>query len=465
MKLKGTMILELTDEKTGEVERVEESNLVTNAVNHILGLNPMGVFYEASDQYDEHLQWNNTLLPICPNMIGGIFLYSEPLEENADNIYPTTAKLPMAYASNDVNATACVERGSLNLTESKALDNGYRFVWDFTSSQGNGTIAAVALTSAQGGKNAYGDLYSTSNVFLALRKADLDSLGNDELANLFSAVEVDFESNVMYNILFQDSSVIVRKRRLPVFSLGLNDRLNDTTCTLLEEKVITCSTFAFQGSYTPYGKFLDGKDGYWYGFANQANSSGNAKVYWIKIKKDDYSITEGIWTLSNVAMQAIGSFKIDTYVENACRAAIRDGYLYVPANNLTGIYKINLNNSADVTFIEFGFTSAGTSMSGASTSVITLVLVNDLLIGYDYMIKPDDTVVQIIGSKRLPYMGTPLFQYKEFLVGWGGSYGSNCRTTFLLTPYLATINNLSSAVVKNTDKSMKITYELTEITE
>ena len=465
MKLKGTMILELTDEKTGEVERVEESNLVTNAVNHILGLNPMGVFYEASDQYDEHLQWNNTLLPICPNMIGGIFLYSEPLEENADNIYPTTAKLPMAYASNDVNATACVERGSLNLTESKALDNGYRFVWDFTSSQGNGTIAAVALTSAQGGKNAYGDLYSTSNVFLALRKADLDSLGNDELANLFSAVEVDFESNVMYNILFQDSSVIVRKRRLPVFSLGLNDRLNDMTCTLLEEKVITCSTFAFQGSYTPYGKFLDGKDGYWYGFANQANSSGNAKVYWIKIKKDDYSITEGIWTLSNVAMQAIGSFKIDTYVENACRAAIRDGYLYVPANNLTGIYKINLNNSADVTFIEFGFTSAGTSMSGASTSVITLVLVNDLLIGYDYMIKPDDTVVQIIGSKRLPYMGTPLFQYKEFLVGWGGSYGSNCRTTFLLTPYLATINNLSSAVVKNTDKSMKITYELTEITE
>ena len=465
MKLKATMILELTDEKTGEVERVEENNLVTNAVNHILGLNPMGVFYEASDQYDEHLQWNNTLLPICPNMIGGIFLYSEPLEENADNIYPTTAKLPMAYASNDVNATACVERGSLNLTESKALDNGYRFVWDFTSSQGNGTIAAVALTSAQGGKNAYGDLYSTSNVFLALRKADLDSLGNDELANLFSAVEVDFESNVMYNILFQDSSVIVRKRRLPVFSLGLNDRLNDTTCTLLEEKVITCSTFAFQGSYTPYGKFLDGKDGYWYGFANQANSSGNAKVYWIKIKKDDYSITEGIWTLSNVAMQAIGSFKIDTYVENACRAAIRDGYLYVPANNLTGIYKINLNNSADVTFIEFGFTSAGTSMSGASTSVITLVLVNDLLIGYDYMIKPDDTVVQIIGSKRLPYMGTPLFQYKEFLVGWGGSYGSNCRTTFLLTPYLATINNLSSAVVKNTDKSMKITYELTEITE
>ena len=29
-------------------------------------------------------------------------------------------------------------------------------------------------------------------------------------------------------------------------------------------------------------------------------------------------------------------------------------------------------------------------------------------------------------------------------------------------PYLASINNLGAAVVKNTDKTMKITYTLTE---
>ena len=34
--------------------------------------------------------------------------------------------------------------------------------------------------------------------------------------------------------------------------------------------------------------------------------------------------------------------------------------------------------------------------------------------------------------------------------------------TYILTPYLATINNLSQAVVKNADKTMKITYTLTE---
>lgn len=353
----------------------------------------------------------------------------------------------------------------MNLTESKALDNGYRFVWEFTPSQGNGTIAAVALTSALGGRYVYGDKVGSADTFLVLKRVSLDNMEQDELANMYSAVEVDFENNIMYNMLFQDSSVIIRKRKLPVFTVGINDRLNDMTSTLIEEKVITCSTFAFQGSYTPNGTFVDGKDGYWYGFANAGNSSGDATVYWIKISKDDYSMTEGVWTLSNVAMLSVGSFKISTYVERANRAVLRNGYLYVPAYDWTGIYKINVNNSADVTFIEFGFTSEAIALTNSSTAANYLVMANDLIIGYDFQIKPDDTVIQTLGSKRLLYVGTPLFQYKEFLTAWGGNYGSDYHSTFLLTPYLASINNLDSAVIKNTDKTMKITYELTEVTE
>ena len=46
MKLKGTMVLELTDGATGEVETVTEENMVTEAVNDILGMNPMwGVLF------------------------------------------------------------------------------------------------------------------------------------------------------------------------------------------------------------------------------------------------------------------------------------------------------------------------------------------------------------------------------------------------------------------------------------
>ncbi|MDD2981664.1 MAG: hypothetical protein PHN80_17140, partial [Hespellia sp.] len=41
------------------------------------------------------------------------------------------------------------------------------------------------------------------------------------------------------------------------------------------------------------------------------------------------------------------------------------------------------------------------------------------------------TIVHTQGSARLYNAGTPLFQYKQFLVGWGGSYGSEYRGVYL----------------------------------
>ena len=187
MKLHGNMVIEMIDDEGNVTERVQEQNMVTNAVNHILGLNPMGIFYAVAGQYDTHLVWNDNLLPICPNMIGGLLLYSEPLTEDVENIYPSTLKLPVAYASNDVNATPDTARGSMNLTESKPLENGYRFVWEFTPSQGNGIIAAVALTSKQGGVGVYGSMENSKSAFLQIMETKKPYA--ETVVNL-SAVEV-----------------------------------------------------------------------------------------------------------------------------------------------------------------------------------------------------------------------------------------------------------------------------------
>ena len=91
-----------------------------------------------------------------------------------------------------------------------------------------------------------------------------------------------------------------------------------------------------------------------------------------------------------------------------------------------------------------------------------MTLIGDLIVAGDFQVTAEDTVIRPQGSFRLNDAATPLFQYKNFLVGWGGSYGNEYRTMYLLTPYLATINNLSSAVAKTVDKTMKITYTLTE---
>lgn len=462
MRLTGTMRIELTDVNTGEVTAVTEKNMVTDAVNHILGLNPMGVFYEIGESIDG-VKWQEALLPVCPNMIGGILLFSKVLEERVDNIYSLSDNLPVAYASNNVNSTANLARGSMNLTESKKLDNGYKFVWEFTPSQGNGTIAAVALTSAQGGANAYGSMVNDSSTFLQIKSIKLDGMTMVRELVLFETVEVDFERNLLYSITYQDTGVRIRKVHIPIFTVGLNEKLDDTSFAVVDDRVIQTSTFRFLGDYTLYGEFLDGGDGYWYGFSNEGNSSGSATMVWVKIKKEDYSMTEGEWTLSNAKLMDVGRREEDSsFPERYLQCCIRNGYLYVMANNKKGIYKINLSNSSDVTLINLGFTSKWKPLCETGTCEVYMTLVGDLIIGGDFQVTVEDKVIHTQGSFRLNDAATPLFQYKNFLLGWGGSYGSEYRTMYLLTPYLASINNLSSAVVKTVDKTMKITYILTE---
>ena len=461
-KYKGNLVIELEDQNTGAVETVSETNMVTNAVNDILGVNPMGVLYKASGEYDDSLIWNEEMLPICPNMIGGILLFPSSITEQVDNLYLPSTNLPVAYASNDVNATANTKRGSMNLTESMALSDGYKFVWEFTPSQGNGTIAAIGLTSKHGGSDAYGSEVAVDKTLLQIKKVSLDD-EDGYINDLFRTVTVDFENAKLYCLSYASNTVTIKRYRIPIFDIGLNERLDDSTLTLEDTTVLQCSVFKFYGSYTPYGIFCDGGDGYWYGFSNQANSSGDATMLWIKIKQSDYTFTEGSWTLSNATLMVVGSFREgSSYPQGARNAVVRNGYLYVPSYDKTGVYKINVSNSTDVTLISLGFTSNIRCIGETGSTDCCMSILNDIIIAYDFEIDVNDNVIATFAGERCGNVSTPFFQYKEFVFAWGGAYLNQYRYAWLLTPYLATISNLSQAVVKNADKTMKITYTLTE---
>ena len=61
------------------------------------------------------------------------------------------------------------------------------------------------------------------------------------------------------------------------------------------------------------------------------------------------------------------------------------------------------------------------------------------------------------------YSGTPLFEDGPFYISYGGYDSRSVRRDFFMrTPYLATINNLSTSVIKTADKTMKITYTIEE---
>ena len=84
------------------------------------------------------------------------------------------------------------------------------------------------------------------------------------------------------------------------------------------------------------------------------------------------------------------------------------------------------------------------------------------------MLDENDRVVPIKGE-GLSHISTPLIEIGPYRLGYylSTSYSSSLfyKTLYLHTPYLGTINNLSTPVLKTADKTMKITYTLTEVEE
>jgi hypothetical protein len=462
--LKGKTVIELKNVITGEMEKFEDENMVTKAIPDFFSHNIEGLLFNMNGSPND---LNGNMIPLCKNGIGGILLFADPLVEDENVYYAPSANPCTGYASNDVNSTANVMRGSLNLTESTKLDKGYKFVWDFATSQANGTISTVALTHKWGGIGYMGDAYDNTNKRWQMKSTGVDANATIRTAYI-NAVEVNFTGNYMITIGMNTSNeIVIQKIRKAYRMVGLNDTMLDNQIVILEENKLTPTIFIMSNPSKNSGNydFFDGKDGYWYGFWHDANSSGNATVKWIKIKKSDYSFSEGTWTLDNCQLQSVGyHYGYNSSPGRTTYSVLRNGYLYMMAYNKQSVYKINVNNAADVTQIKLGFTSNYSCQDAyyRNTSMYMFAL-GDWVCGSDFRIASDDTVYKCTNSMPVGYSGTPFFEYGPFYIAYGG-YDSRSvrRELFMRTPYLATINNLSTSVIKTADKTMKITYTIEE---
>lgn len=480
-KLKGKMKIELRDARTGALEQeAVEENMATNLLNDLFGINPMGVFYNFAAEYPK-FAWGVEnpskfkMTPVCPNAVGGILLFPQVLEEDGNLFYPPTDNQPTAYASNNVNSGTQTKRGSISTTESMAIENGYRFVWDFTTTQGNGTIRAAALTSSEGGVACYGDTVEQRHSFRQVWEYDYSNAGEEKSRMIQNLVEIDFDRERAYSIDFDGTAITLYVLKWPAFTIGLTEEFGTPlACEVLETAAFTPTAFQWPDpSYGQYHYFFDGEDGYWYGFANKGNSSGNATVYWCRISKTDHAFTEGVWTLTAAYLRIIGVHEYTSTPSLSSAAVIRDGYLYVLRYQRTGVYKINLKNPADVTLINFGFTSGNNPVFASGDQTAFLLKHKGLIIGYSFLLTETDQVIQTKGQSRdfIASYGTDgvsvcsqFFPYGngELLFYIEATYGTENFGCMLALPYLATINNLQQEITKTASQTMKITYELTE---
>ena len=136
MALKGSATIELTN-ADGNKEIIKHDNMITNAVNDLLisQRGEMATILKYCNNNDSYAQ----------ALFGGILLFNETLNDNADDYFLPTTNI-VGYASQDAYGGLDVARGSYNASEGGLQEDGsYKFVWDFSTSQANGTIKSIGL--------------------------------------------------------------------------------------------------------------------------------------------------------------------------------------------------------------------------------------------------------------------------------------------------------------------------------
>jgi hypothetical protein len=141
MELKGKATLILTDNETGrEVFRETHKNTITPALSRIFGTNISGC-----------LNYNK-LMPVISKLLGGVCLFNGNV--SASDIFlpkEQDATLTAHAGQSEVfDASQDAKRGFINRALSGDIQNGYKWVWQWTTT-GNGLISDVVLTHADTG--------------------------------------------------------------------------------------------------------------------------------------------------------------------------------------------------------------------------------------------------------------------------------------------------------------------------
>ena len=468
--IKGKTKIELTDVHTGEVEVIEQENMITNALQYIF--NPLGYIKTGSNMYgSDYVNYYATLT-------GGLLLLNKTVEEDADNIFlDTSVGLTGCAVFNQQNTSDQTLRGNYNATETEidVVNRTIKYVYDFDTAEANGTIACVALTHAYGGYSNRGceeepvrDTYPFfMNIGSGAIKLSSSSAGISAYDRTLSYTTyganykwiflIDATKDMVYYFSIDSTtSITIRGYRANINTVSLFDTPS-TGRTLLFEKTITFST-AISQQYFSYNYDEESEKLYVVSTAStNVSSGGTFSITEIDVA-NDYAVTQ--YSMTNQT-----GVTIRMCYDRDCTMCY-DGYIYMmPYASTYNIYRQEIGNSANVQKIDTAVRQSWPAYAkdkrlyyGMATSYSASVAL--------YVVETDTFTLKYPETKYLydtvkrqfvPVKGVPMTYFM--------SCGTSDGTFGMRTDYLATINNLDSAVVKTADKTMKVTYTLSEVTE
>ena len=465
--LKGHVEIELHNHNTGSRERIEQENMVTNALNYVI---PNWV---GGNRYP-----SEGIMPICQKALGGLMLFDGALTENKNNIFfPSEAHL-IAAAGQGVNSTDPL-RGSKNNAESKPVTNGYQTVWDFNTSQANGNIRSLALTMACGG-----DWMEPFYNYWCSTMHHIRRLNGDAQWSGCTPICYDEEKQEMYFFSTDgksSSSVYDSNRRIYTytFTATIYKEYIPTTGYKVADPVDRCDypeavtqvSFSIERwSDDPWPYFINGYDGYAYIIWTEQNTSGDGTFRYRKMKIDDYSFTLSDEIVVNVASCALRG-GLPNAIINQGKAILR-GY------NSRWFYVVDLANPVNVRAVDLGegwWSEVNYQLMNMRNGCVKFLITRNSTSPSRYyfamaILYPDGWVLTQAPYRESTYVSWSSEQTRarlitDRLIVWGCDYSSYSSLGFPVNNYLGTICNLAQAITKNAASSMKVIYTLRDVDE
>lgn len=422
--LHGHTTIELRNTKTGRRERIEHDNTFTDGIENFL---ISGGFFNNAPWSDS--DWTGAAA--WRRLLGGIFCFQDAIAADGQGNFPTTMPAGNTMIANGsygvANSGTVTEMGSYNSAESSILNNSITMVYDWLTSQGNGTISTVCLTSDIGGYIGYGNATSGQ------RLSTLYDTGSNQTANerthsgSEATMTISTVNNKEYwwssNTVNAGGTLTVNMNKLPINELSVFDIA--TTKTLTSPGSVSMKPLA-----APQGKIL---------WMPDIISGGTTYTIYLQDIETGTSTSYSFTTPAGSSISA--GYSMIIHEEGFHFTANNTNYFYSYAtqtNTADGIgpgyaTKIGAN-------IYLGYGGIYDAVAERTSQVN----------GYSY--NPTS-----YGSYRWNYTT----EDGQIYCGWNYPAATGHATKRRNPLYLATVNNLEEAIVKTADSTMKITYNIT----
>jgi len=358
--------------------------------------------------------------------------------------------------------------GTYNVNESEhnTYSKYMKFVYDFTTSQANGTINCIALTHIDSARySAYGpngsvstSISSSYSLVGMASKWSKTVLTTGSLRGSYTYGDnnhgflLDAAEDICYCFGIIDASTIkISKYRAGILSTCVVCN-HSTVKTLIESFEIPLAE-EIKTTYASWNYEHD--DDCLYictASATTVTSTGSFNV--IKISVRDWTVTQ--YTIDNPTGATLTSSGHFSYVHR--------GYVYLKAS--ATVYKINIADPTDWTAITGSLRSSNAVPQMAINGRIFyeyLYYQSKYYYGYASIVNTELNTVEQPGHNGFlagQISSTPgITPIRNDPFHW---LGFN-NTLFVPRCYLGTINNLSRPIEKTSDKTMKITYTIQEV--